>query len=273
MTSEARDISLDQGKPYKLYRFTRSTVSWYHTDADRPIVYLGNIYLPVPISHTEIQDGSETNQASITITLPKTAAVAANWRPEPPCDAVSVTILTQHFGESDYLANWVGRIVGAQFTDTNLVLTTEPTLTTAKRAGGGRTWQRPCDLLLYSQGNGRCNVDKTLHALPFTLSGVSGFSLTADAFGTLPSGRLAGGWIEWTRPSDGLTLRRSIDSHGGNTITVTFGGAELIDGLEGTAYPGCGQDWDDCTYYNNTDNYGGELWMPGRNYYDGNPVS
>jgi hypothetical protein len=25
-------------------------------------------------------------------------------------------------------------------------------------------------------------------------------------------------------------------------------------------------------YYDNNDNYGGELWIPGRDYYDGNPI-
>jgi hypothetical protein len=38
-------------------------------------------------------------------------------------------------------------------------------------------------------------------------------------------------------------------------------------------YPGCRQTFSDCSdYFNNGDNYGGDLWLPGRNPYDGNPV-
>ncbi|MHB1057237.1 MAG: phage BR0599 family protein [Rhodanobacter sp.] len=271
MTSEARDASIDQGQPLKLYTFTRASKKWRYTDADRIIFYGGNAYAPAPITHTQITDGGEQNKISITLTLPKSLTVCDNWRPYPPADPINVTIYTQHFGETDFLADWVGRIISPKFGDTTLALTSEPSSTMAQRAGGGRTWQRGCDLLLYSQGLGLCNVDPELHKITGTLTGAASLMLSAVEFATLPSGRLAGGYIEWTR-EDGLLDRRSIDTHSGSTIMVDYGGPELLPGLAFNAFPGCNQSWDDCTYYENNDNYGGELWIPGRDYYDGNPI-
>ncbi|MEI7036429.1 phage BR0599 family protein [Fulvimonas yonginensis] len=271
MTSEARDAALLGGQPLKLFRFTRANLSWFYTNADRAITYNGDTYLPTAISHDKIKDGGDSQQRTIKISLPKDLEVAANWRPYPPADPIMVTIWTQHVGEVDYLVDWIGRLTSPQFDDTKLILSSEPSQTRNKRGGRSRIWQRPCDLVLFSQGNGLCNVDRAAHALPATLTAVDGLSLTAAEFANVPNGRLAGGWIEWPR-SDGLIERRSINSHSGTTIVVTYGAADLAPNLAVTAYPGCSGSWADCAYFNNTPNFGGELWIPGRDYYDGNPI-
>jgi len=88
----------------------------------------------------------------------------------------------------------------------------------------------------------------------------------------LPDNRFAGGYIEWTR-GDGLVERRSINSHVGTTVVIDYGADDLAAALVVTAYPGCAHDWDDCSsYFSNGDNYGGDLWMPKKNPYDGDPI-
>lgn len=271
MTSEARDAALLGGQPLKLYRITRGVLSWFYTNADAAVEFGGDTYLPTAIDNSKITDGGEQQKHTITITLPKTLDVAYNWRPYPPSDPIAITIWTLHNGEADYLVDWIGRLLAPVFDDTKLTLTSEPSQTRNKRGGRSRSWQRGCDLVLFSQGNGLCNLAKAARALPATLTDVAGLTLTATEFGTLPSGRLNGGWIEWTR-ADGLLERRSINAHSGTTITVLYGAADLAIGLAVTAFPGCAGTYDDCTYFGNKDNFGGELWIPGRDYYDGNPV-
>lgn len=266
MTSEARDAALLGGQPIKLFRITRGVLSWFYTSADRPIVYGGDTYLPAAIAHDKITDGGEQQKRTINITLPKTLAVADNWRPYPPSDPIAITIWTQHYGETDYLVDWIGRLLAPVFDDTKLTLTSEPSQTRNKRGGRSGSWQRGCPLVLFF-----CGVSKAAHALPATLTSVAGLVLTAAEFGTLPSGRLNGGWIEWTR-TDGLLERRSINAHSGTSITVLYGAADIATGLAVTAYPGCAGTFTDCMYFANTDNFGGELYIPGRDYYDGNPV-
>jgi uncharacterized phage protein (TIGR02218 family) len=266
MSSESREYSLTEGMPLKLFRFTRGTTHWRYTNADRVIEHDGHDYLPLAISHTEVRDTGEVNQASIVITMPKDAPVAANWHPWPPGDTITVTVWTQHYGETDALVDWLGRVVSPRWNDKELRLTSEPGQTRGRRGSRGRVWQRPCDRVLYG-----CGVDPADHELPATLSDVTGFTLTSAAFLALPAGRLAGGFVEWT-DSDSWIHRRTIEEHPGETIVIDYGGQDLADGLELVAYPGCAGTWADCEYYENTDNYGGHLFMPGRNYWDGNPV-
>lgn len=271
MSSETRDSALLGGQPEELFRITRGGIAWLYTNADRVITVGTDSYTPAPIAHDKITDGGDTNQRSINITIPKTLPVVDNWRPYPPSDTVAITILTRHQGETDYLVDWIGRLMAPVFDDTKLTLTSEPSQTRNKNGGKSRIWQLGCDLVHYSQGPGLCNVVKADHALPATLTAAIGTTLTATAFGTLPSGRLAGGWLQWTRP-DGTTDWRSIDSHTGTSVVVTYGATDFATALAVVAYPGCAGTYADCTYYANTNNYGGELWIPGRDYYDGNPV-
>lgn len=277
MTSETRESSLDQGIPLKAFRFTRGALEKFYTSADRDITIDGDTYLSAEagvgaaIAHTEIQDGGESQKQPITITVPKGLSLIDWWRPYPPGETIVCTILTQHYGEVDWLVDWIGRVTTPEWNDTTLSLRSEPSVTRAKKGGKGRTIGRGCDHVLYSQGDGMCNVDPAAHELPATLSAVIGLTLTASEFLALPAGRLAGGYVEWV-DADGLTVRRSIESHPGNTITIDYGHAELLTGLVLSAYPGCGLTWDDCLYFANTDNYGGFLYMPDRDNYDGNPI-
>lgn len=347
MTSEARERSWDAGKPIALFRFTRGNVSWFYTSSDRPEIHNGDTYEPASIWRSSIKQGSERAKLSIKVTLPSTLSVASNWRPYPPSDAIVLTCFVRHVGETDAMAEWVGRVVAPSFDGATLTLTGEPSSTTSRRQGNKRCWQRGCGLALYSQGVGMCNLDPAAVPVPATLTAVdglvltaaafstsprslvagrlewldgsqviqeraivahagtsvtldsgsaelipalavtaytkplyveatltavSGLSLTATAFATLPSGRLAGGYIEWTRASDGLVEFRSIKGHSGSDITLDYGGLDLAVGLQLRAYPGCAHTWADCGYYENRGNYGGDLWMPVKSPFDGNPV-
>ncbi|MNF91712.1 hypothetical protein D3C84_743230 [compost metagenome] len=279
--------------------------------------------------------------------MPSTLPVAANWRPFPPSDPIVLTIFSRHVGETDALAEWVGRVVAPVFNGATLELSGEPSSTGNRRAGRLRPSQRGCDLVLYSQGLGMCNLnpeieavaaeltavaglnltaptfagasrslmggqlewldsgaslhqvaitahagttitvasgspdlvvglDVTAYTRPLyvvaTLTGFIGVTLTAAEFGSLSSGRLAGGFIKWVRASDGLVEFRSIKTHAGSTITLDFGSLDLAVGLQVQAYPGCAHTWADCGNHQNQPNYGGDLWMPVKTPFDGNPV-
>lgn len=271
MTSSARESSWDTGQPVMFIRFARGVRKWFYTTSDRIETLNGDTYTPAAISRGAIHQGSERAQNNITITLPASLGVAGNWRPYPPADAVVVTIWVRHVGETDTIADWTGRVVGPKFNGAELELTCEPTLTKARRLGMQRTWQRGCGLVLYQQGVGQCNLNKATRAVAATLTGMTGLTLTATAFGTLPDGRFAGGFITWAE-GDGLIESRSIRSHTGTSIVVDYGATALAAGLAVTAYPGCAHTWADCAYFGNQPNYGGDLWIPRDDPYSGDPV-
>lgn len=266
MTSSARESSWSDGEPIMFFRFVRGTRAWYYCSSDRNETLNGNTYLSVPISRGGAGDSAERAQLDIDITLPASLSVAANWRPYPPSSPVAVTIWVRHVGEVDTLADWTGRVIGAEFRGAELMLRCAPTIARS-RLGSQRVWQRNCGLVLYE-----CGVDRAAHALPATLTAVSGLTLTAAEFGTLPDGRLAGGYLEWTEP-DGLVEFRTIQSHAGTDIVVDYGAAALAVGLAATVYPGCAHTWADCDYFANRANYGGDLWIPvDDDPYSGDPV-
>lgn len=346
MTSEARERSWDQGEPVMFFRFARRTVVWCYTSSDREEVLGGDTYTPAAIERGRIRQGGERNKLSVTVTLPSTLPVADNWRPYPPSDPIVLTIFVRHAGETDAIAEWVGRVVGPKFDGPTLSLTGEPTTTTSRREGNLRVWQRGCGLVLYSQGEGMCNLATesipvaavlsaaegvsvsapqfaavprslaggrlewrdvadelqqiaivahagesitladasadlvvglavTAHApalwMEATVEAVDGLTVTAPEFAALPNGRLAGGYVQWTR-ADGLVEYRSINRHADNTVDLYYGAVDLVAGLVLRAYPGCAHTWADCGAYGNRANYGGDLWMPTKSPFDGSPV-
>jgi len=115
----------------------------------------------------------------------------------------------------------------------------------------------------------------TAYVLPLTveatLTAVSGQALTALGFGEYASGRLSGGYIKWVAES-GITEYRTIYTHTGTGITVDYGAIDFAPGLVVVAYPGCAHNWSACGQLENRPNYGGNLHMPIKNPYDGDPV-
>lgn len=272
MDFDLRELSLWAGKPIGYFKFVRGATVWGYTTADREIVLDGTTYTPAPIKRSRIKIGSERRKLSITVTVPRDLPVVGNWRPFPPRDRVALTILQQHHGETDWAVDWTGRVLAPKFSGASVELTCEPSTTIARRAGLSRCWQRACPLALYSQGHGMCNVDKALHAVPATLAEVDTTTFASAAFASVTDGRLAGGFLEYPRASDGVTEYRTIMSHVGDTITIDYGLSDIASDLEVIAYPGCRQSWADCSSFDNNDNFGGDLFLPQKNPHSGDPI-
>lgn len=288
MTYDTRERSRWFAQPINLFRFTRGPLVWRYCTGAKPYV-LGEgesaeTFLPAQIARGRLQESVEQQKNNLEITFaynldpaatrrPATQDLGDNWRPYPPSQRVLVQVLGVQYGDLDSVVEWSGRVLSPKFTDTTCVLTCEPSNAPSRSSGPQRRWQRNCDVPLYSQGLGMCNVDRTLHALPATVTGVSGLTVTAAEFANVPTSRLDGGYVEWTR-ANGLTEHRTIMAHTGSAIVLQYGAADLAEGLQLVAYPGCGHNAADCTdYFDNFINYGGCLYKPVQNPYSGNRVS
>jgi hypothetical protein len=270
---EVTEIGWRTRKPVALFKFVRAATVWAYTTADRPQDVGGVTYLPAAVKRSAIKAGAERRKNTITVTVPRDLDVLANWRPVMPRDRVALTILVKHAGDDDFAVDWTGRVLAPRFNGSTVDLTCDPGIGRARIAGLSRCWQRNCGLALFSQGRGMCNVDRTAHAVPASPLLVDAVTLSAGAFDALPSGRLAGGFIEYARATDGVIEYRTIMSHAGNTIGIDYPLADAPSPLVLTAYPGCRQNWDDCNdYFHNGDNYGGDPNLPQRNPHDGQPV-
>ncbi len=283
MAFSLRELSRFGGKPIHLFRFTRRTLAWRFTSADREIELDGEVFAPAAITRSAIRDSVETTKNRVTITLPYlldpnagelpvTQSLGDTWRPYPPSDLIRVDCMAMHYGDAVAELEWTGRVIAPKFSDTLLTLTCDPSYNSGRRAGLQLKWQRSCPLALYSQGPGMCNVDPALHAVPATITGLTGLTLTAAAFGAIAAGKLAGGYFEWVRP-DGLTDFRTIMAHVGSTILLNYGASDLAAVTAGTAYPGCAHNTTACEDdFDNSDNYGGAKDLPNKKVFDGMPV-
>lgn len=272
---ETFELSRFLGRKRELYRFARGAVVHLFTSADRDITIGADTYVSARgISRTEISETGRSAKANqVTITVPYRMDPAAtdlpvtqplgNWfNPYPPGERALVTIMSTHIGDPDQQVNteWIGRVLGPKFSDTTLELTCDPSYRNPRTSGRQPRIGRTCDVPVYSQGIGMCNLDKAVHEVPATLSGVSGLALTAAAFSGAPR-NLGGGFVEWVR-LDGLTERRTIWSHAGDTIVVNYGATDLAPGLVLSAYPGCAHNREACIDYDNLPNYPGYANLP-----------
>lgn len=343
------------GKPVQYFKFMRGGVSWCYTSAAEPLMLDDEEYTPAVIKRGSIRQGSERGRQNVKVEVPSNLDVAGNWRPYSPSEEVELLIRCRHRGEEDTIVEFIGRVVGPIFKGDKLELSCEPSHTNARRKGGGRKWTISCDLVLYEQGLGLCNLDpgevltpatiaevgeitQTITAAGFansprsltggriqwtvleevegemvevarnrnivsqsgmtltldafseelvpglevmaftrpltleaTVTAITGLTLTAEAFTEYGDGRLAGGMIKWVTAA-GLTEYRTIREHVGDQVTLDYGALDLAPGLVVTAYPGCAHNWAACGQLENQRNYGGNLHMPIKNPYDGDPV-
>ena len=272
MSNEERERSWEDGEPIGYFDFFRGSVHWRYNTSDSARELNGEMYAPLSIRRETIQQGTERNKLLLTVVLPRDADVAGNWHPYPTSAMVNLTIYEAHLDETGADVVWDGRVSGPKFTATLLTLACEPTTTFSRRSGQLQSWQRPCMHVLYKQGHGLCNADPDEFKQDCTIESVTGSAIVSPDFESFPTGRLAGGYIEWAT-DDGNIERRSVSSHVGDTIVALFPPRGMTAGTVVTAYPGCKHNWQDCDeYFDNGVNYGGDLYAPERSPWNGNPV-
>lgn len=271
MSFVGREVVRWLGRPVELYRFTRQTLHWRYTSADTTITVGAETFEPLAISRSRIADSFERRKRELTLTLPASAPVCANWAVHSPEDTIAVTVLARHRGDEDVAVQWVGRVMQPRFTDTTCELICQPGQGSRRPQGMQLRWQRGCPLALYSQGLGLCNLDPGEFAEPAALESVAGSVLGASAWAALPAGRLAGGYVQWTA-ADGLVHRRTITSHAGPELHLDYSAPGLLVGDTVTAYHGCAHNWADCDSKGNGDNYGGCTHLPNKDPFAGNPI-
>lgn len=284
MTFKAFESSRRSGKPTHLFLFGRQANAWRFTNADRALTLGGKTYTSAPISRSAIKQTIEKAQDNVTITLPYsmdpnaielpvTQSLGDNWHPYIPSDPISVMCMATHLNDPDQelAVQWIGYVQQPKFTDGQLELTCVPPGQISKAMYQGAKWQTSCWKTVYSTGIRGCNLVSANFEATATLTDVNGLTVTAAEFNGLALS-LAGGEMWWAR-SDGLIERRSIMAHNGSTITLLYGAADIAIGLAVTVRPACERTFAACTARNNTDNYGGAIYKPVANPYNGQSMS
>lgn len=264
------EISNYGGRPVYLFEFERSPVVWRYCAADRDITLDGNVYTAKPISCGPIRQTGDAQADEFTITAPTSIDFIEQFVLLPPSERTDVTVIKHHIGDSDSVVWWKGFVDRVRREDrANTAIVCRGLTGTLRRAGVRLPWQRQCPHALFDSS---CKVSKAAHAVSATVSSVSGITVVAPGLAAIASGRLAGGFVEWTTDV-GFKARKAILEHSGTAISLLGGVVGIDVGTVIMAYPGCPRNAESCqSLYNNLANFGGFRHLPSKSPFDGNPV-
>lgn len=264
----------------EFYRFAQSGQVWTYTSGDTPVEHNGETYTPAPIERSQIEQSNEINRSNLSITLPRTNALAAEFLTDTSDFITSVTLYRQIDGSTVVL--WKGRVASAKASISEVTIECESIFTSLRRPGLRARYQRACRHTLYGRG---CNVDKTLFALTGIVDAVTDAVITVPEAAGQADGYFTGGMME---TYDGIA--RWITQHSGTSITLSRPIPGFADRLTETGwglswgkywngqvgvilYPGCDRTRQTCNdRFNNINNFGGFSWIPRRNPFDGNSI-
>lgn len=259
------------GAPIELYEFSRAaTVYWRYTSADTDQTYFGSTYDSISIKRNSFEVSQTVEAVSLSITIPITAAFPQLYIASPPSEPVAFTLRRFHDQDTEVVSIWIGRVTNVEFKEETVEVLCESVYTSLRRPTLRRLYQRSCPHVLYNQVDGSCTLDKNNFKVSALLTAVSGLNLSSAAF-SVGDGYFTGGFVEVV--SGGVTNRRFITNHVGDTITVNLQLLGAAAGVTISAYPGCKHNLTDCnTKFNNILNYGGTPWIPIKNPMGGTRV-
>lgn len=271
MAFDPIETSNDEGNPSRAYEFRLGNASWRYTSAPEDVVMSGFTWKAIPISDDGTKLTGDATTDAIKITGPDTMGAAKLFMGTPPSAEIGVIIYNYHNSDRVPVVDYVGVVNQADWPQPGTAtLMCESLFATMERNGLRFGWQRACPYALYDPRN--CTVDKSLYAVQVTVTEAKHGIITSQDFLSHPSGYFNGGFATWQHPVRGME-HRGIEEHAGNQVRM-FGTSDgIYTGLVMTAYPGCNRTGQMChERFNNLDNYGGVLDMPGRSPFDGNPV-
>lgn len=273
MSFDAEERSQYAGNKVYLYTWTRGAAVFRYAAADQDVVsdfqrYVANGV----IQHGPIEQGGDPIRAGIEVTVESDHPVASLFRSIPPMDTVLLLIQEIHADDlTDRKPVWQGRITSVRWDSEagEAVITHEPTYTSLQRMGLRRAYQRLCPLVT---GGARCRLNLEAFALDTTVQELNGVSITLASIAGRPDGYFTGGFITY-EISAGVIERRPVRSQVGTVLELSNFPVGLVVGGSLKAYPGDDHTAKTCAEkFGNIDNYGGFIYFPGKNPFNGTPI-
>jgi hypothetical protein len=274
MPFEPIEESRTLGEPVELYFFvygSSDTEYYAYTDSEEPITIdvgapYGSVeFQPHPIMRDTVKSSGTLDKQSLTVSLQRDAEVAELFRVYPPTQPVTAIIRQGHFGDTEFLVIWTGRVLSCKFTDSEAELTCEPVATSMKRAGLRRNYQYGCPHALY-MGNDQagCHADKAAATVSATVTAISGstLSLSSGWNGSFAAEKFINGMVEWTTAAGSIERRTTLNLSG-NDLSLSGIIRNLTVGATVSVILGCNHQLDDCADLHNViGDYGGQWLIP-----------
>lgn len=268
MTFAALEESRDLGAPVYLYLFKygpEAESCYPYTNAEADQAWDGISYAPTTITHSEINVSGTLDKTSVKVSVARSSPVVAQVGTEFSSAIIGILIYKGHAtGTPDFKLEWVGRILGASRSGSEVEYVCEPISTSMRRKGLRKRMQRQCGKLLYGP---RCRANKVEVTSVHAVTGVDGAFVDLPASWNVhaPAAKYQGG-LAWWVTSEGRTETRSIIQVDGNTLILSALATNLAISDEVSIAPGCnhlaGLEDDCVVIHNNIHNYGGCPWIP-----------
>jgi uncharacterized phage protein (TIGR02218 family) len=261
--------SAESGRPVEVYTFSRGSIVWRFTSADRDVTVATQVYTAAVIRRSGIEQGPEVNRSGMKLTVPQDFPLATLYAIAPPSDTISLVLQQYHYGDNNAATIWQGRIVGVRFNGTAAEISLQPITSSMQRTGLRRIYQKQCPFALYGAD---CRLDPAAFRVTSTAAVVAGLNVSVTAAASQPDGYYEGGYLEW-QVGTGVYERRFIFTHVGIVLGVDVEPLGLLAGTAVRIYPGCDHILATCnTKFSNAVNYGGMPYIPTKNPFGSDPV-
>lgn len=259
MTYDATESGQFTGNPVELYKFTLGTLKYRYTSDTVVHTYNSELYTPLTISRSEIEQTEVLNRTNLKIHMPRDTAVAELFKAYSPGEVVTVQVFRYHPDDGNFALIWTGRVIAPEWSGVKATLNCEPITTALKRNGLRRGYQAQCPHVLYGVD---CGVNQLTYRTTDVVTTIDGVTLEVGAASAFANDYFSGGFAQWF-DSDGVQQTRFISDHAGSTITLSakFQGISVSDTVN--LFPGCKHVMTDCDgKFNNSENYGGFAHVP-----------
>lgn len=234
------------------------------------------VWSPVPIKQGRIRRTSHIKRAELDLVLPRTNAIAQQFRDGLEAQASKLQILTGFANDPDaeVVTKFLGRVVGVKPGIVSITLTAENLFTALRRKALAQNMQRLCGHAQYHDPGpdyAGCKLVLADWQTIATATAVSGDVLTVTEAANFDDGYFSGGILEYG--SD----RRFILKHAGAELTLLSLPAGIATAVSGGSVavkiaPGCNLTFQMCSaVFQNTDNFGAFPFMSSNPFDGRNP--
>lgn len=288
MTYFQYESSVDSGDPFFLYVFAYNKKRIFYTaETETVVLYPGFFdseyffdeeyffkqeYIPNYVSHSVISQSGNLDRVDNTIKLSLNDGFAKSMLGPAGAETATVVIARGHRGDpdSEVLVQWQGRVVEASVDRQEVALRCESVFTSMRRSGLRPKFTRSCRHALYQKG---CGVDLSSMIEQAQATSISGLVITVPDAATHPDGWYKGGFVKFENYFM-FVLRHVGDQVSVRSVSSEFKDAFLSGVVDVGIAPGCDLTLQTCAdKFSNSDNYGGNPWMPRKNPFGSNGVS
>ena len=279
------EASIQDGQPVELYLFDRDNGAeyWTYTSSDSVITYDGKIYKPELINRGDISLDLNSLKTQLEIEAHLTNPFARNYIHEPIEGVIQLTIYRNHL--NSYVTYWKGYIRGVKFSSDMAHIIAGLKISSLKRFGLMRKFQRSCGLALYSTW---CTISKDDEDYYVTgnesdINSVNDTTIDATIFGQEKAQQypnwLLGGIFKVEDGNGKIICLQKIVYHVGSEIKIVRSVSAFAsafannDSIIFKAWAGCDHLKATCKdKFNNKLNYGGQPYLPDKNPFVGDAV-